>query len=65
MVERVEPEARGERGLSLPAIPQGAASIKSGAVSLVFHVPFEHAEDAFKIHELQGKPVTIEIRSEP
>ena len=60
MEQRRQPDAREER-LRLPAIPQGVTSLKSGAISAVFHIPFEHAERAFSIHELQGKAVTIEI----
>lgn len=60
MEQRERPEAREDR-LSLPAIPQGVTSLKSGALSVVFHVPYESSEDAFKIHELQGKPVTLLI----
>jgi hypothetical protein len=39
-------------------------SLKSGAISAVFHIPFEHAERAFSIHELQGKSVTLLIEVE-
>lgn len=64
MVEqRGQPLPREDR-LSLPAIPQGVTSLKSGAISAVFHIPFEHAEQAFSIHELQGKPVTLCIEVE-
>ena len=45
----------------LPAIPQGVTSLRSGALSVVLHVPYEHAEKAFRIHEMQGKSVRVEI----
>ncbi len=64
MVQRERPGSREDRlkdHISLPAIPQGVTSLKSGAVSAVFHIPFEHAERAFSIHELQGKSVTLRI----
>jgi hypothetical protein len=37
------------------------SSLKSGALSLVFHVPYESAERAFQVHELQGTMVTLII----
>jgi hypothetical protein len=40
-------------------------SLKSGALSVVFHVPYESAETAFRVHELQGKSVQLVITEEP
>jgi hypothetical protein len=37
------------------------SSLKSGALSVVFHVPYESAEQAFSLHELQGTMVTLRI----
>ena len=45
----------------MPAIPQTAVGLKSGAVSVVFHVPYEYREKAFKTHDWQGKSVRLEI----
>ena len=60
MVQRGRPESR-ENRLSLPAIPVGVTSLKSGAISATFHIPFENAARAFEIHSMQGKSVTLVI----
>ena len=63
MVQRQRPGASEDR-LSLPAIPQGVTSLKSGALSVVFHVPYESTERAFRLHELKDKPVVLTIEAE-
>ena len=62
MEQRSGTEARsGAADVVLPAIPQGVTSLKSGALSVVLHVPYESAGTAFRIHEMQGKSVRVEI----
>jgi hypothetical protein len=61
-VERPEPAPRQPGAdLVLQAIPQGAQSLKTGAVSMVFHVPYDYWDKAFEVHKMQGKSVRLEI----
>jgi hypothetical protein len=45
----------------VPAIPQGVTSLRSGELSVTFHIPFESAETAFEIHKMQKKLCRIDI----
>jgi hypothetical protein len=38
------------------------SGLANSEVSVVFHVPFEHADMALALHHLRGKPVTIELK---
>jgi len=61
LARRPVERSRGAADLSLPATPKGAQSLKDGAVSIVFHIPYESAEQAFAIHQFQNKPVRVDI----
>ena len=37
------------------------ASLKSGGLSLVFHAPFDQANQAMRLHAHQGQQVRMEI----
>lgn len=41
--------------------PASVSSLKSGGVSLVFHVPYDLSDEAFKVHPMQNKAVTLDI----
>ena len=56
----LHPSAR-QGGITLPATFQGVASTKTGAVSAVFHIPFEDADEAFKLHQWHHKPVVLTV----
>ncbi len=47
--------------MTVLAVPASVASLKGGSVSLIFHVPFVLAEEAFKIHGLQDKEVMLDV----
>lgn len=63
-MERLVPEARTLGGLTLPAIPTAVSGLKSGGVSVTFHISYEHADEAFSVHKMQGKSVTLAIALE-
>lgn len=50
--------------MTLKAVARTVTGLKGGAVSVVFHVPFELAEEAFKVHALQDKEVLVDIYME-
>ena len=47
--------------MTVLAVPASVSSLKGGSVSLVFHVPFVLAEEAFKVHGLQDKEVMLDV----
>ncbi len=47
--------------VTLECVPNSVSGLKGGNVSVNFHVKFELADEAFKVHRLQGKSVIIDI----
>lgn len=47
--------------MTLRAVARTVTGLKGGSVSIVFHVPFEMADEAFKVHGLQDKSVALDI----
>lgn len=39
----------------------GLTSLRSGALSLVFHAPHDQASEALRLHAKQGKRVRLDI----
>lgn len=37
------------------------SSLRGGGLSVVFHAPFDEADNAFQVHALQGAKVRLEI----
>jgi len=47
--------------VSLHAVPSSVSSLKGGGVSVVFHVPFEEADEALRVHKLKDALVAIDL----
>lgn len=47
--------------VELVATPKGVHSLRSGGISVVFHIPHEIADQALHLHALQDIPVKIRI----
>lgn len=45
-------------------MPTAVTSLRTGAVSVTFHIPYEQAEIAWRLHHLHGKSVTLDITPE-
>jgi hypothetical protein len=45
----------------IPAHLFKVSGLANGAVSVVFHVPFEHADMALGLHHLRGQAISFEI----
>jgi hypothetical protein len=43
------------------AVPSSIAGLKNGGVSLTLHVSSQQADEAFKMHRLQGQTVTLDV----
>jgi hypothetical protein len=50
-----------EPDVSVTAVPSSIAGLKNGGVSITLHVPSQQADQAFGLHKLQGKTVTLDI----
>jgi hypothetical protein len=65
-VERLIPQTRELGGrVTVPAIPVGMTTTKTGALSVTFHVPFENADEAFlALRKSQSKSVMLSVTPE-